>query len=869
MPDAAKKEISKLQTAFVKRVKTIVSEVLAPLGFALAPKSRQRWERTTKTTRQRCRFAFESGGDDVDFKVYCSRSFRFTREIWANAPRDAATQETLARFFTALSKNADLVQVDDLEYITSQEYAVCRLDFHPNTEDDLEELLPKIQSALQNEAVPFFERRRELSDLLNAYDAGVEDLVYDFEAAAFADLYLANARFQVGQYAEAAAHLDVGAEKTLANDSFKASSEYWRLYAKALQIGALSVKKTVEEKGAGSRPPKPKRRWRELEIPETLSRYPNRNAVYRFLEKAASPFVSVATKAFKELEKLAEEEKTRSTSEEEFAAQNEARDKATQSAWVRFSGAPEAQEILARMKKELKERVRQLLVETLAPQGFKKASRDGTAWTRETRTFEHYCRFSFLLEGRGCSLDYGVALRPDFSLFDAAPQDVATRGIIANFLDYTNKYWSGLLGFEGACQPQIPTDREELASVLNDFTATLNDALRLFERYRDAADFLRDYEAGRAPYHFGEDFWGNLKVAILRFQVGQFAEAETYLREARERALEEFQPPNEFTSTLPEVAQIGVLSLQNTIAKKGPGSTPPQPKRLRSERPIPEALALCVEPSEVRLFLERAESPNEAKAQGAREILARWSETSRRLPKICSQTFERQGFTQDAENPCLWLRETATLVSRRRLVLPEGVLRCSYGFKLDFSPWARVPNDAESQETLRRLKEVVAKRIQSLDLRSETFNPNERRDELESGSFAERFDAVVNAINAKFTDATFLSFERWNESSDLLTAYEAGEISENYFGNDVATQNFVRALFLFQAGRYDESAKRFDSLAKSKRRPESPAPPDDEATYFALRRRLRVLRLDNADWATLQAGARLAVASIRQIAKNQ
>ncbi|MBQ8286532.1 MAG: hypothetical protein IJZ10_09555, partial [Thermoguttaceae bacterium] len=60
MPDDAKKQFSKLKSAFTKRLKTLLAETLEPLGFALAPGKRQRWERANVGMPQICAFTYDN-----------------------------------------------------------------------------------------------------------------------------------------------------------------------------------------------------------------------------------------------------------------------------------------------------------------------------------------------------------------------------------------------------------------------------------------------------------------------------------------------------------------------------------------------------------------------------------------------------------------------------------------------------------------------------------------------------------------------------------------------------------------------------------------------------------------------------------------
>ncbi|MBQ7815591.1 MAG: hypothetical protein IJ387_14000, partial [Thermoguttaceae bacterium] len=193
--------------------------------------------------------------------------------------------------------------------------------------------------------------------------------------------------------------------------------------------------------------------------------------------------------------------------------------------------------------------------------------------------------------------------------------------------------------------------------------------------------------------------------------------------------------------------------------------------------------------------------------------------------------------------------------------------------KLDFAPWTNIPDDIASQEAFERMKAVVVDRLAPRDLQIDAWiNRVERRrdDEVVAAavsiwSFLETPDSLLKFLDASFTNEILPFFDRWRESSDVLSAFENDEVSADAFGYDAATQHFVQALFLFQAGRYTESANRFAALAKSKRRPKKPESTDNDAASPAVPSLLnRFLRLDDADWAALQEGARLAVASVRK-----
>ncbi|MBQ7112302.1 MAG: hypothetical protein IJO06_13960 [Thermoguttaceae bacterium] len=888
MADDAKKQFSKLKSAFTKRLKTLFAETLEPLGFALAPGKRQRWERPNVATPQICAFTY----DNYASAFYLEYNYYFTlsRECWANAPCDAETQETLDRFFRSFESGDSVFNLGDLKVLNWSPRSK-RFNFAPNSEADVDKIFARVEAQLRYDVVPFLQRFHEPGVVLNDYDAGdyerrvqpSRDEVRDFFTEDFfidglsPDLYLACARFQVGQYAEAATHFELAAEKALANDSWTASLAYWRLYAKAMQIGALSVRKTIEKKGPGPTPPRPKRCWRELDVPPELANYPNRNQVYRLLENAASPYEVVASRALKALETLKAEEAKRRTSEAQRDAASEERQKEVERRRLLFYPTPDEKKTLEYYKKELKKRFREKAKELLAPKGFAKTNSSATDWRRETETLRHYCWFSFH-NGYGFLIHYAYALKPDFSIWENAPQDAETQGVIDRWQEYvTESYATGSLNGHKSRSWDIPTNDEEFATSLTEIDKVLSDeAFPFFERFRETSDVLRAVDAGEVHkrHAIAEDpGWNLCYLATLRFQAGQIDDAASCLRELVD------QSPNDdrdWEKLRAEAARVGLLSLEKTLARQGASLAQIQPTSTQ----IPESLALCSRPEIVRSLLEDAAAPCEETAANAKRRLADAAAYLRRLPEILAQHLEPQGFRRLADASTVWVRETETLVQRCGFEVEPFRsdyfhLCSSYGFKLDFAPWANIPDDAESQETFERMKTVVVNRLAPRDLQiAPWINRVERRrdDEVEVVSVSiwsslEEPEPILKFLDASFTKEILPFFDRWRESGDVLSAFEADEVTADAFGYDAATQNFAQALFLFQAGRYKESANRFAALAKSKRRPKKPEPRDKAPVVPSLLNRF--LRLDDADWAALQEGARLAVASVREIAKER
>jgi hypothetical protein len=335
-----------------------------------------------------------------------------------------------------------------------------------------------------------------------------------------------------------------------------------------MQIGALSVRKLVEEKGPGPAPARPKRCWRDLEIPTELANFSNRLQVYRLLENAASPCEVVARRALKALETLKQEETNRPAPEAKRDAAAEERQKETERRRVLFSPTPDDKKLLERYKRELKKRFREKTKELLAPKGFAKTNSSATAWRRETETLRHYCWFSFH-NGYKFIIHYAYALKPDFSIWKNAPQDAETQGIIARWREYeTESYTMGRLNADKQYNQDIPTNEAELETALNEIDRALSDeATPFFDRFRETSDVLRAVDAGEvdAKDTVAEDVdWRLYHLAVLRFQAGQTDDAASLLRELVEKSKDD---DRDWYIMRVEAARIGLLALEKTLAE--------------------------------------------------------------------------------------------------------------------------------------------------------------------------------------------------------------------------------------------------------------------------------------------------------------
>jgi tetratricopeptide (TPR) repeat protein len=172
--------------------------------------------------------------------------------------------------------------------------------------------------------------------------------------------------------------------------------------------------------------------------------------------------------------------------------------------------------------------------------------------------------------------------------------------------------------------------------------------------------------------------------------------------------------------------------------------------------------------------------------------------------------------------------------------------------KPDFSHWDAAPQNAETQATLARLQTLVENHFANAD-----FAENKCCFDYSApfGQTPERVssEALLSAAEQRFKETILPFFARWNETFDVLNDSSLGDVAslfESDFIRDAAQTKFRYALALFQAGRYTESAKRFDALSKLKKKP-------DLTVY------------DDATWAAFQNAARLAADRARELAKTK
>ncbi|MBQ7111463.1 MAG: hypothetical protein IJO06_09585 [Thermoguttaceae bacterium] len=546
---------------------------------------------------------------------------------------------------------------------------------------------------------------------------------------------------------------------------------------------------------------------------------------------------------------------------------------------------------ISALKNDLRRRLEKVFAQRLEPLGFKGGR--SQRWTQKTRSLSRYCRFVFWDRRDLVAVSFGYAPLPCYACWDAAPQDAESQALIARFRKEKPRFGPGWAPPGGVSVFKLSNDffQTELAwdylvkdGDLEPLVAEADAFLRaeivpFFERFRETDDLLREYEAGRLPqtFVFGPNSGANREFVAAQtyFRAGNYAEALARF-EAVPESYRRFDssPPNDQETLLLEVARLGALSVQKIIESRRDAAVPadaslsaptadslPAPFASRRSAPaVPEPLATAVRhyplfrESQVYRLQEFAASSFEPESAAALRGLESGAETLRTLQEKCAQVLEPLGFTRTS--PVDWTRESATLRQRFYLEVLPGfhfTFESVYYQKLDFSLWDAAPQDSETQATLARFKTLVEQRFANAEFYESHcgFDYYRHSHRKTNADDAEVLAELLNCADKCFTKTVFPFFERWRESSDVL-ADPAPCDAQNRFGfvkNDAGQAKFGYAFALFQAGRYTESAKRFDAVAKMKRKPY--AWPE----------------YDDADWKALQEAAKIAAANARELAQ--
>ncbi len=542
------------------------------------------------------------------------------------------------------------------------------------------------------------------------------------------------------------------------------------------------------------------------------------------------------------------------------------------------SNAPEnVRSAFATYKSDFRRRLEEVFAQRLEPLGFKKASRS-PHWTRKGKTLSHYCRFLFWARCDMVAVSFGYSVLPCFACWDAAPQNAETQALLARFRKEKPRFqtaWTPLrsvfeapsAAFDANLDWEIFSKDGELEPLVAAIDTLLRaEILPFFARFPETDALLREYDAGRLGHKIAlgrEAGPGREFVAAQNYyRAGNYVEALARFEAVPERFRDfhfNFDSASENDAFLLELARLGALSVRKKL-ESHPDDAVSLVKR-RPATPIPEPLATALphydnkfQARRVYWARELAASASAPEAETATRALQIGAETLRTLQEKAAQVLEPLGFTQ--ESSITWTRETATLRQRFCLEVHVADRECyfyaRYYQKPDFSPWDAAPQDAETQATLARLQTLVEKHFANA-----YFAENKCCFDYSSpsGKTPERVssEALLSAAEQRFAEIILPFFDRWRETLDVLNDTSLDDVQSRFeprFIWDAAQTKFGYALALFQAGRYTESAKRFDALSKLKKKP-------DLTVY------------DDATWAAFQDAARLAADRARELAKTK
>lgn len=223
----------KLKSALTSRVEKLFAQTLEPLGFKQDKDDAQTWTRRAEILRHTCWFSDVDG----ELSVYCECGPVSSFACWANAPRDAATQRKLKRFWKGLR--------DEEEEGWAERVERKSWNGLPKSEAEVEAILTDVAKFLRDTASPFFRRFATVADFLREYDAGrIDKNFFDVDEEFWQDFYLALIRFHVGAYEEAASAFEAAVERVERGP--KGVKKGMKLAVEAAQIAADCIRRRVE-----------------------------------------------------------------------------------------------------------------------------------------------------------------------------------------------------------------------------------------------------------------------------------------------------------------------------------------------------------------------------------------------------------------------------------------------------------------------------------------------------------------------------------------------------------------------------------------------------------------------------------------------
>ncbi len=223
----------KLKSALTRRVEKRIAQTLTPLGFKQDKDDARTWTRRAEILRHTCWFSDVDG----ELSVYCGCGPVSSFACLANAPRDAATQRKLKRFWKGLR--------DEEEESWASRGERKSWNGLPKSEAEVEAILTDVAKFLRDTASPFFRRFATAADFLREYDEGLIDKnFFDVDEEFWQDFYLALTRFHVGAYDEAASTFEAAVERV--EKSPKGVKKGMKLAVEAARIAADCIRRRVD-----------------------------------------------------------------------------------------------------------------------------------------------------------------------------------------------------------------------------------------------------------------------------------------------------------------------------------------------------------------------------------------------------------------------------------------------------------------------------------------------------------------------------------------------------------------------------------------------------------------------------------------------
>ena len=494
-PENVRSAFATYKSDFRRRLEEVFAQRLAPLGFKKASRS-PHWTRKGKTLSHYCRFLFWDRCDMVAVSFGYSVLPCFA--CWDAAPQNTENKELIARFRkkkprfqTAWTPLRSVFEAPSAAFDANLDWEIFSKD------GELEPLVAAIDTLLRAEILPFFARFPETDALLREYDAGRlgHAIALGREAGPGREFVAAQNYYRAGNYVEALARFEAVPERFRNfRFNFGPASENDAFLLELARLGALSVRKKLESQPdaavslAKRRPATP--------IPEPLAtalpHYDNKfqaRRVYWARELAASasaPEAETATRAL---------------------------------------------QIGAETLRTLQEKAAQVF----KPLGFTQES--SITWTRETATL----RQRFCLEVHVADREFSFYARyyqkPDFSPWDAAPQNAETQATLSRLQTLVEEHFANAYFAENKCcfdysapfgqTPERVSSEALLSAAEQRFKETI---LPFFARWNETLDVLNDPSLGDVASRFESDFIRDAAqtkfgLALALFQAERYTES--------------------------------------------------------------------------------------------------------------------------------------------------------------------------------------------------------------------------------------------------------------------------------------------------------------------------------------------------------